>query len=80
MWHKCKNGTLVNLASYRLCRVANCGTRGFYLMGWPIRLLSTDTALRWPAGADELATGTREECEAEMAEIEAKIVAGEKGE
>ena len=72
LWHKTKSGTLVDISSYRLCRVVDYGARGFFLIGYPVNPLS-NTEGRWPGGCDEVARGTREECEAELAAIEEKI-------
>ena len=66
MWHKCKNGTLVNLEHFSKFEVIDY----------------TDYHKLWAVmpgrSTEEITTGTREECKAEMAEIEAKIAAWEK--
>ena len=67
MWHKCKNGTLVNLDQAMSVEILTAKDTGKFLL-----------FLYLVRQVQQLCVGTREECEAEMAEIEAKIMAWEK--
>ncbi len=62
MWHKCKNGTLVNLDQVQVIQIeADPRTE-------------TDPDLYHVyADSHTVLSGTREECETEMAEIEAAL-------
>jgi len=69
LWHKTKSGILVDLACYRAFEVRRAVNLDVYTLNGFQIIYAPDSL-----PSDELALGTREECEAELAEIEAKAM------